>query len=96
MTYTQNDDRQNWLNGYWFIMTNPVWCSASIPILITGLRALRKTRTTKARGKISAIIALIRERREEAQQEAAEARRLLAGQLSMFSLNDKPALFREI
>ncbi|CQR71356.1 hypothetical protein SOV_17150 [Sporomusa ovata DSM 2662] len=87
MTYTQNRDRQSWLNGYWFIMTNPVWTSASTSILTAGLKVLRKDRNPKSRGKASAVIALIREGREQAEQEAAEARKLLAGQLSMFGLS---------
>lgn len=84
MTYTQNRER---LTGYWFIMTSPVWANASIPILIAGLRVLRKIRTSNARGKASAVIALIREGREIAARDAAEARKLLAGQLSMFGLS---------
>lgn len=89
MICTQYRDRQNWLSGYWMIMTNTAWLNASLPILTAGLQALRKTRTTQARrGKTSAVIALIRERREQAAQKEAEIKKLMANQLSMFGMND--------
>ena len=89
MTCTQYRDRQNWLSGYWMIMTNTAWLNASQPILAAGLQALRKTKTTQARGKISAVIALIRERREQAARREAEMKKLMANQLSIFELNDR-------
>lgn len=93
MLSPQNRERRlNWQRGYLMIMTNSVWLSASLPILTAGLRVLRKDKKPQSWGKASAVIALIRERREQVEREAAEISRIMGGQMSMFVPDNDPSM----